>query len=145
MRVGFVLRSAEIKPLVPKICAGVFSYEKHQCISPPPPLPPRESVPLSQHCKHYQLPASKRRRKVLVMLASFASFQIFRVGTNDHPDVDVRAQQVVHIDSRSVTSRLQYAFWHLSLGSYEDLFLDVNFPFRHTHHWFKPSSWLVCR
>ena len=38
MRVGFVLRSAEIKPLVPKICALFFLQTKrHSHLTPPPP------------------------------------------------------------------------------------------------------------
>ena len=40
MRVGFVLRSAEIKPLVPKICARRYiSKNIFECISTPPPIP----------------------------------------------------------------------------------------------------------
>ena len=53
MRVGFVLRSAEIKPLVPKICAGIFSYEKILVHLAPPystlPLPGGACIMRKQH------------------------------------------------------------------------------------------------
>ena len=57
MRVGFVLRSAEIKPLVPKICDLLFSFSllktKTQTHLTPPPKtnkhPPKKNTSLHQH------------------------------------------------------------------------------------------------
>ena len=45
MRVGFVLRSAEIKPLVPKICARKMRVH----LDPPPQPPSRKGRVVNGH------------------------------------------------------------------------------------------------
>ena len=53
MRVGFVLRSAEIKPLVPKICAGIFSFTWNILVHlAPPPATSQPRTANEPDCKH---------------------------------------------------------------------------------------------